>query len=328
MAGPRHRRQQFQAQVRGSAALLLLVSLLVGCKSGSWAAKPSWWGGGAGSSSLASAPAFDGDVKMPSEANKPYPATETPEAYSLARAPGGDATPTAPATPAVEPTSVTYGATPPPTNQATASPAAVAPAQPAAPIAPQVGPYASLQPAQATSSVDPAAAVTAGFAAAPAFGEAASPTAPTRVADARGADSWTSAPPPAAGIPDPRYGTATGSRFSTAFQPGAQPEPTATAPIAAPPAPPAPPAASVAPPSSPSIDPVPAATVPGLPPATPPAAIEALPGTMSPPQRRTAPGYRPGGTSNYRPNRAILADDDTTGDVVPASFEAAPATGQ
>ncbi|MFM8415257.1 MAG: hypothetical protein ACKOCX_11105 [Planctomycetota bacterium] len=324
MAGARHRRQRFQAQAQGAATLLLLVGVLSGCKSGSWAAKPSWWGGGAGSSSLASAPAFDGDVKKPSEAAKPYPTTETPEAYSLARAPGGDA---APATPTIEATSVTYGATPPPTSQAAAPPPAAVTPPPAAPIGPQVGPYASLQPATPNPSADPAAAVTAGLAAAPAFGEAAAPAA-TRVADARGSDAWASAPPPAATGADARYGTANGSRFSSAFQPAAA-EPPAMAPLAAPAAAPPAPAASFAPPAPASIDPAPTATPPGFPPATPPAATaDPLPGSISPPRRRADPGYRPGGTSSYRPSRAILADDESATGVVPASFEAAGTAGQ
>ena len=38
--------------------------------------------------------------------------------------------------------------------------------------------------------------------------------------------------------------------------------------------------------------------------------------------RRPDPGYRPGGTSSYRPNRAILADDDAAGGPIqPVAFE-------
>jgi hypothetical protein len=49
--------------------------------------KPSWWsfGGSAAAdpAELASAPAFEGDVKKPSDSAKPYPTTTTPNGYVL-----------------------------------------------------------------------------------------------------------------------------------------------------------------------------------------------------------------------------------------------------
>ena len=356
MAGARHRRQHFQTQVRGAAALLLLAGLLSGCKSGSWAAKPSWWGGG-GSSSLASAPAFDGDVKKPSEAAKPYPTTNTPEGYALS-----DATKTDPSAPAetqaaaVAPTAVTYGASPPPAA-APAAPAAAPAAVAQTSVGPQVGPYASLQPQSPTppppAAIDPAGAATAGMAAAPAFGDAAPPMAQVpsarppaaRYADASGGQAWppaaapaataATAAPVAAGAPaaapgdDGRYGVSTGSRFGGGpadfAPPPAGPAPTAPPEAPAVPPPAAPPIAPAAPTTAPAAL-VPAATPPAAvpPPAAPGGAI--LPGAITPPTRRADPGYRPGGTSSYRPSKTILAGEEPAAPgVLPASFEA-PAT--
>jgi hypothetical protein len=54
----------------------------------------------------------------------------------------------------------------------------------------------------------------------------------------------------------------------------------------------------------------------------PPAGLPAAPST---PTRRPDPGYRPGGTSSYRPSRTILADDAPadSSPVRQVSFEAA-----
>jgi hypothetical protein len=140
-----------------------------------------------------------------------------------------------------------------------------------------------------------------------AFGAGLQPEgAATRVADARGAESWgTSAasPPPAAG--DSRYG-GTGSRFAG----GAVAAPEAAASFAAPPVEPPP----AAPAAMPAIGPT------------------ATPSSLAPPTptRRPDPGYRPGGTSSYRPSRTILAGETGSepGGIQPVSFEAAavPAT--
>lgn len=319
-----HSRQEFHTRAASLLGLVVWAGLATGCKTGSWAAKPSWWSsaGTPPASSLTAAPSFDKDVAKPSETAKPYPTTNTPEGYALSETTNTDASrPNAGATAAlVEPTSVTYGVTPPPAAaQPTpvAAPAAVA----AAAVGPQVGPYASLQPQSATppppGSIDPAGAVTAGMAAAPAFGEATPPGGQVppaqpfaaqppgaRYADATPSQSWAAAPPPAAppataaNSPTPgldnRYGEANGSRFA---------------------------------PVDSGLSAPPAAAFPAAPPAaTPPAAGgEVLPGAITPPKRRADPGYRPGGTSSYRPGNTILAGDEPTGSgVVPASFEAAP----
>lgn len=305
------------------APMMLVAALACGCKSSSWMARPTWLGGSPPpASSLSSAPAFDKGIAKPSETAKPYPTTSTPESYALDKstrteAPSASAS-TAPA--------VTYGATPPPAPTATAA----APA-----IAPQVGPYAPLQqtPAAAPPS-DPAAAVTSGFAAAPAFGggNAAPPASPAPPAGARFADAsggtsgWSPTPPPVqatapasppgmSAMPPPsqpmpadaRYGAVTSSRFSTGFQP--QQPPAATEPQpqwSAPPS--APPAVSPS-----SVSPPPAST---------PEA--ALPGSIAPPTRRPDPGYRPGGTSSYRPAKTLLAGEEEDGGVQPVSFESPP----
>ncbi len=337
MARVPHRWQGFRS--RGPWLLLALPAVVAtGCKSGTWGAKPSWWsfGGSTAQSSLAAAPTFEGDVTKPSEAAKPYPTTETPESYALTdatRTATASASPTPAPAATVDPTSVTYGSAPPPDAVSTPLAAAGTPA-PASSIGPQVGPYASLQPAAPSAPpVDPAAAATAGFAAAPAFGQAAPPAdtggsiAGSRYADARSTDAWAaSAPPPA--TTDSRYGTAYASRFSGGSQPPPQSAEPAFTPESVPAGGDLPQAAPnfSSPPQRPAIAPADASSLqPFAPPAAPPApGSEVLPGTIAPPKRRPDPGYRPGGTSSYRPNRAILAGDEAVGGVMPASFEAAP----
>ncbi|MBM4023208.1 MAG: hypothetical protein FJ284_13415 [Planctomycetes bacterium] len=315
-------------------APVLLVALAVGCKSGTWGAKPSWWsfGGTPPASELTAAPAFDKEVTKPSEAAKPYPTTETPEAYSLAETPRKDA---AAATPVIEPASVTYGTTQPMTP--TAPPLAQVPAADAQGerIGPQVGRYAGLQPT-GPAAADAASAVTAGLAAAPDFGEAPPPAAGAegiRVADARGSESW--AAQPAAPPADLRYGQASGSRFPNTPPPASlEPAPAVERTAVLPPPPVAPAAVPAPPPASPiAFPPLPPAVpsaVPLLPPpaapvpASPPAAADVLPGAIQPPQRRPDPGYRPGGTANYRAGGTILAGDQPTGGVERAAFQAEP----
>ena len=320
----RHWRQGFLRPRRGHAALVVLASLACGCKTSSWGAKPSWWsfGGTApAGSALTAAPTFDQDPVKPSEAAKPYPTTTTPESYAL-----DGSTKTAAGVPAaaatVEPAAVTYGTT----VAARAEPPAATypPTEPAAAnaaVATQVGPYASLQqPASSPPAAsDPAAAAMAGFGAAPGFetepppaaqaGVPGMPPAGTRVADARGGTGWPAASPATIAAPpdagsfgsqDSRYQNA-GSRFSGggSFQPAAEP---AFQPVAPPTA------------AAPALDQFPAA-----PPASP---ATTLPGALPPPTRRPDPGYRPGGTSSYRPNRAILAEDDAAGgSVQPVAYE-------
>jgi hypothetical protein len=336
MVMARQWRQRFLRPRGARAALVVLASLACGCKTGSWGAKPSWLslGGTApAGSALTAAPSFDKAPTKPSEAAKPYPTTTTPEAYAL------DETSTlAPSLPAasgsVEPTAVTYGTTvaarteqPAGSSSGTGFPG-TAPAQNPS-VAPQVGPYASLQQPANTpraTPTDPAAAAMAGFGAAPAFeaetpppsraGLATMPPEGTRVADASGSSAWSAGSgTPSAGLTggqDPRYGQNPGSRFSssTSFQPAAQPEQEpAFRPLAAP-------AAMV-----PGMNELPAADPSALP-ASPPSA---LPGAVSPPTRRRDPGYRPAGTSSYRPNRAILAEDQPpASSIQPVAYELPP----
>lgn len=341
MVRVRHSRQQFPARAAGLVGLAVAAALATGCKSGSWGAKPSWWssGGTPPASSLTAAPSFDKDVAKPSETAKPYPTTGSPEGYALSDATKTDAgRPAAPSTGLVEPTTVTYGATPPP---AAAQPAAVAPPASAAgssaaasAVGPQVGPYASLQPQSpappAAAGIDPAGAATAGMAAAPAFGEASPPIAQVppaqqlgsqppaaRYADASGSQAWPASAPPAtaAGSPpagiDARYGEANGSRFGAPTSGFAAPPASG---FAAPPAA-APPIAPIEPP-------------PAVPAAAPAAGGDVLPGAITPPKRRPDPGYRPLGTSSFRPGKTILTGDEPAAPgVVPASFEAAPSGG-
>ncbi len=300
---------------RGLALALALTA--VGCKSGSsWTAKPSWWSlGGTDPAKLAS---DSDDVAKPSTTAKPYPTTSTPEGYVLDKANGSGVAQVAATSPTTSvPSAVTYGSTPSP-SVAPVSPATTAAAAPAttagglAGIAPQVGPYgnAASGPTPPTDTL-PAASPSGAFAgmaasaATAGYGAAPAESSPVRVADARGSDAWASAAPaPASGGSDTRYGSATGSRFSSV--PVTPPPPT-TDPLAGlPPMQPAEPGPAMAPAAMPAIGP--AATPSSLAPPTP--------------TRRPDPGYRPGGTSTYRPSRTILAGDEPEGSIQPVSYEA------
>lgn len=310
----------------GSAAALVIGGLLVagvtGCKTGTAGMKPSWWTFGGGpkeeASKLAAAPSFNGGTEKPSASAKPYPTTTTPNGYVLN---GGSPAAGAVATtePAAATAPVTYGVTPPP---AKADPVAIATAPAAATsaptagslsaISPQVGPYAALpsEPPAAPNDLPPLQAITAAPAAAGAAGYGTLPPPDMqRVADARGSAGWP-AQQPAAVSAGSRYESAPGSRFGGGGSaidqalpsPAAAAFPAAAMPAALEPLPAAPPSAAAplaVPPSTPA---------PGFPP--PPAAgvPPAVPASVPPP-RRPDPVYRPGGTSSYRPNRAILAAD-------------------
>lgn len=310
--------------------VLLIAAAAVGCKSGgSWTAKPSWWtfgGSGDDPAKLAAAPPAITDVTKPSAAAKPYPTTTTPEGYVMENAQRAgqgqvaSAAAQAPTTPATEPAAVTYGSKP--VMPAPAAPPQVASAPAGAGnlagIAPQVGPYGAPPTAAPLEQTLPSAAAGGAFGASssavPPAGYAQTPQAPpadpaaVRVADARGADSWASAPaapPVAAG--DSRYGASTGSRFSGAAAPPPQ---AAAAPAAA----------------FPPITPPPAALPGSADPLTAPAVgPTAAPSSLAPPTptRRPDPGYRPGGTSSYRPSRTILAGDAPRepAAIQPVSFE-------
>ena len=325
----RHWRRRFQRTDGGPTATVFLAALLAttacGCKTGSWGVKPSWWGSGAApaGSALTAAPTFEKDPTKPSEVAKPYPTTNSPEGYAL----DGMPKPAAAGAPAIEPAAVTYGTTVAArTEQPIPGAAADAAGRTAA--APQVGPYASLQQpaAAAPQSADPAAAAMAGFGAAPGFESVPPPAQPdqpaARVADARGGGGWSSPPaaslPPAdssavggfSGGPSDRYGMNPGSRFSGGgeFQPAA---PQGFSPVEPPSA-----VRSAEPPVAPPSPVVPA------PPLAPANSSPALPGGVSPPTRRPDPGYRPGGTSSYRPNRAILAGGEPArGGVQPVAYD-------
>jgi len=241
---------------------------------------------------------------------------------------------------------VTYGVTPPP---AKADPVAVATARASAPataptggslasISPQVGPYAALPseppaaqsqlpPLQPIATAAPAVSDASGYGAAPPTAAPVTPPGMQRVADARGAAGWpaqqSASDSPSAGS---RYDAVTGSRFggggSAIDQPFPPPAaasslPAGAMPAALEPLPAAPPAAAapLAPPLSPPPSAFPSPPV-GVPPAVP---------ASAPPTRRPDPGYRPGGTSSYRPNRAILAAEPLAaepGGVRTVGFEA------
>jgi hypothetical protein len=330
--------------VDGWSLPLALVGLLIvgsssGCRSGSAAfSAPKWWsfGGGKAESTFASAPTpgkdAAGDLVKPSSTATPYPTTSTPGAYNLA---GAGTTPATASPAAAAPASaVTYGTTPPPAV-APAAPAVVASATPAATPA-QVGPYSMLPAASPTpapsSALAPAPAVAAGepaafpetagyepasrFAAAPAAGAAAAPVAGSRYAAAPAAATVEGSPGRYADVPAAavasgsaaegpaasRYAAASGSRFG----------PPTDAPASFTPAPPPPAAPVAAPLGAPAV---PAASQPAGP--TDPARSI----------RRPDPGYRPAGTSSYRPSGALLADGPPApqpgapADVQSAAFE-------
>jgi len=353
----RHWSRGFHGGHRWLAAVALLAASAAGCKSGTWGSKPSWWsfGGSTPNESLAAAPSFKSDVVKPSETAKPYPTTETPEGYVLSDATRTGPDTDAPAADLVDAGSVTYGTTQP----TTPPPTATARNQPTAgtepTVGPQVGPYASLSQQAAPAAnpagpVDPAEAATAGLAAAPAFNHqpsgpeafGQSPPAgyastPPPAAEPPSADRWASATPPTSAAP-PAAGGSRYSQHSSRFSGGSQlpPPSEAAAPTAASATDPSAGLSLTAPETGSAglTTAPPATTEPGGQPAIEPAANSAapttpaeqvLPGSLTPPQRRPDPGYRPGGTSSYRPNRAILAEDPAAGgDVIPAAFQVTP----
>lgn len=291
-------RRRLDGWRRGTAFGQLGVGLVfalaaTGCRSGtSTFSSPSWWAfgnsAGADPEKLAAAPPFDGKaadgtITKPSQAATPYPTTTTPNGYSVADANRGlPNDPAVAATAPVEQAAVTYGSTPPPAPALAAqAPAAPATAPAAAPIAatpppggPQVGPYASL-PGQI-----------------PTAGNAQPLTPPPPLANATpGGFPATAGYEPAARMADAsalpaaepaatsRYSSSTSSRFGGGLEP-APSAPPAASPVMQPVSPPA----QVSPPTQGAIQ-------------------------SSPPARRPDPGYRPGGTSSYRPARSILADE-------------------
>jgi hypothetical protein len=297
-----------------SVGLVLAIAFVsTGCRSGtSTFSSPSWWafGNSAGTDpeKLAAAPPFDGKaadgkITKPSQTATPYPTTTTPNGYSVADANRGlPNDPAAVATAPVEQAAVTYGSTPPPSLAPVAqSPAAPMTSPSTAPIAatpppggPQVGPYASL-PGQipTAGNAQPLAPPPLAGATPGSFPATAGYEPAARMADAA---TLPAAEPAAAS----RYSSSPSSRFGGGLEPAPSAPPATSsllpaAPLSPPPA--APPASSFVP--SPAASSVPQ-------PVSPPAQ-GAMPST--PPTRRPDPGYRPGGTSSYRPARSILADE-------------------
>jgi hypothetical protein len=312
--------------------------------------------------SLASAPPYGGAIAKPSESAKPYPTTTTPGGYVITGSAGPSATAAQQFEAPQSQTPVVYGSTPPPQSTPVAAGAATVDTSPIAgpqqstlsSIAPQVGPYAALggdsipppgQPlpplAPSTStgmsgmsgmsgaggmSPMPSEATLPNSAYSSFSGPAASPAAvespPARMADARGSDP--AAAIPAAALPVEAAAAYGGSRYSAAQESrfaGAEP---ASFPAAGSPPPasygsPAEAPLSSPPSAFPSI--APPSAVPPLSPSGP-----STPGLLEPgaqPVRRPDPVYRPGGTSSYRPSRAILAEDSApaTMAVRAASYE-------
>ncbi len=297
---------------------------------------------------LAAAPPYGGEIKKPSESAKQYPTTSTPSGYVItgSTSPTDAVAQQFQATQPQAP--VVYGSTPPPSMAATAAaatpPSAIAQQPTPSTIAPQVGPYAPLasdsipppgQPLPPISpSTTPSMAGASGASGLPGAGMASMPSmnatpaetampsaaysnfsAPTaspisaappagRMADARAADPAAAIPAAALPAEQPAYG---GSRYSASM--GSRfggTEAASFSPAGA--YPPASPAASTE-----SGFAAPAAAAPlGAPPSVSPPASTATPGLLQPsaqPVRRPDPGYRPGGTSSYRPSRTILADE-------------------
>jgi len=335
-------RSIFAATMTGLAAVAMLG--VSGCKTGGTNSSLAWWPGASKGSAdnekLASAPSFNGKVEKPSETQSPYPTTTTPQSYAIdgqkppslaSAAPPPGSPPTAAGN-----SPVTYGATPPV--------AASTPANPGT-VAAQVGPYqgwpaggnapAGAAPSPTSSPTSPPASP-AGSSAALGFGSASSMTPdalepPARYADARfsepsaPASNFSSAPPAAtpeaisaqqvAAGPTSRYATSGASHF------GGEP-------LAAPAAPAAfvPPAAPLAVPP-PAVPPAAASDVGDSSAFAPQSGVNRLrapsasatPSTA--PGRRPDPGYRPGGTSTYRPSQAIVGEPADAGPVRQASFD-------
>ena len=263
----------------------------------------------------------------------PAPALPSASTAALPAAPtgvGGPATGGSSLGPQVGPYATLAGDTIPPPGQPLppigpssmpAAPTAVPTEAPLPGLAGSAFP-AAVPPSQA-SSFDPAAARMADSrfapAAAPAAPPAAAPVSPAAISPP--AAAALAAEPAVAG--GSRYGSSSGSRFAGTAEAGF---PSSAAGSSAFPAsygrPDEPPAAPSAAPFS--APPAPAAS---------PAAPSAAPGLLQPsgqPVRRPDSGYRPGGTSSYRPSRSLLADDTpSTADAVrTAAFEEPAATRQ
>jgi len=142
----------------GAVAIGLLLAILAGggCRSGVRSMTAPKWPSfgtskpkGIDDSTLTAAPKIEAPTTKPSAAATPYPTTSTPAGYVV-----NEGSPTAGAaavgiqTAATDPSTVTYGVTPPPQMAASALDPRSAPAIPESvppqSISPQVGPYATL----------------------------------------------------------------------------------------------------------------------------------------------------------------------------------------
>jgi hypothetical protein len=284
-----------------------------GCRTSSWSAPSSWsmFGGQpkTENSLAATAAPPPGDITKPSATAQPYPTTSTPQSYSLT---GATDIPGTPAAADVGP--VVYGSTPPPSAPAAVaaagrSPDPAPPDTPLAAIAPQVGPYASSGGGAANAWAAPPPVATPESSPYPALppGAPSAGSPPARLAENTPATSWSAAAESAvaeAGTSS-RY-SAGASRFSS---PAAAPAGTATDSAAFQPLFGAPAAAPPPPPAS-TFD-------QAVPPPAPPAAMPSMLPAAAP-QRRPDPGYRPGGTSSYRPQPDVMTGQRT---IQPVSFD-------
>lgn len=308
----RNRSNQRPSRCGAIAVAACLAIVATGCKSGTSASRSSWWsfGGGADPAKLASAPPFDdsksaGAVTKPSGLASPYPTTTTPESYTINGSASAAATQVAATSAAAYPSTdnaapITYGqAAPAPAAYPTTAAAVGGNLSSSAAAAPQAGPYATLPaspasvPASAPSSFEsPGGVAFTGLAGEP----ATTPTA--RVADSRAGSSFgDSASGSGSRYGDVGAGRSSGSMFS-AGPPVASGSGFSGAVSAD----------ALEPPLEPARD---TALQRYEPPAAPPSAPAAtIP--PSPPRRRPDPGYRPGGTSSYQPNRAILVGEPIT----------------
>lgn len=341
-------RRRCGAWVASAACLVVVAS---GCKSGASFSKPSsWWafGGSNDPAQLAAAPPFEdggtkgGNVAKPSSMASPYPTTTTPQGYVMNGAtvsPASAATtaqasagqlPNYPSTDDAAP--ITYGQpAPTPQNYPDTADMAGAAAAGAASggIAAQTGPYATL-PAPTPQMQPPMAPATPDTVVAPAriadsrtgsaFGDSVAPATPVTTQAAPSASALTSQPT-AAAAPESRYQDVSPSRFGgSSFGAGAASAALPTAPSTEPSAFSANTAAAVPAPVSPApVSPSPVSADPL--PATP--ASSSIP--AAPPRRRPNPGYRPGGTSSYRPSSSILVGEPSADPAVRAASFNAPA---
>jgi hypothetical protein len=316
----------YRTAMPGLAAVAILA--VAGCKTG-MNSSLAWWPGAskgaADNEKLASAPSFDGKVEKPSDTQSPYPTTTTPQSYAIdGQKPPSLASAAPP--PGSPPTAagnvpVTYGATPP---VASSTPEATATPPSPGTVAAQVGPYQGWPAsgsAPAATPPSPPPPSPAGSSAALGFGSASSMTPdalepPARYADARfseasaPASSFSSSPSsttpqpmpaqvvpaqpvpaqPAATVPTSRYATSAASQFG-----GETPVPVSDV-----------------------GDPSGFAPQSGVNRLRAPSA-SAAPSTA--PGRRPDPGYRPGGTSTYRPSQAIVDEPADDRPVRQASYD-------